>query len=42
ALENLSVILWHNAESLPVGRVVKWTMTEQGPVAGFVFADTST
>lgn len=40
ALENLPVILWHDADSLPVGRVVEWTMTEQGPVAGFVFADT--
>jgi HK97 family phage prohead protease len=40
ALENLPLILWHDADNLPVGRVVEWTMTEQGPVAGFIFADT--
>ncbi len=40
-LDNFPLILWHSDNQFPVGRVIEWTMTEQGPVAGFVFADTA-
>jgi len=40
-LDNFPLILWHTDNQFPVGRVIEWTMTEQGPVAGFVFADTA-
>jgi phage head maturation protease len=40
-MANFPVILFHDQERLPVGRVTEWQITEQGPVAGFVFADTA-
>lgn len=39
-LANFPVILFHDGERFPVGRVVEWNVTELGPVAGMVFADT--
>ena len=39
-LSNFPVILFHDGERFPVGRIVEWIVGEQGPVAGFVFADT--
>ena len=40
-LDNFPLILWHSDTQFPVGRVIEWDITEQGPVAGFVFADTA-
>jgi HK97 family phage prohead protease len=40
-LANFPVILFHDQDRLPVGRVVEWTVTDEGPVAGFIFADTA-
>jgi HK97 family phage prohead protease len=40
-LDNFPLILWHSDTQFPVGRVIEWNITEQGPVAGFVFADTA-
>jgi HK97 family phage prohead protease len=34
------VLLFHNREAFPVAKVVEWTITDRGPEAGFVFADT--
>lgn len=39
-LSNFPVILFHDGERFPVGRIVEWTVGDSGPVAGFVFADT--
>jgi HK97 family phage prohead protease len=33
------LMLWHDRESFPVGKVVSWEHTERGPVARFIFAD---
>lgn len=33
------LMLWHDRESFPVGKVVSWEHTEKGPVARFIFAD---
>ena len=33
------LMLWHDRESFPVGKVVSWEWTEKGPVARFIFAD---
>lgn len=38
---SIPVILFHDADRFPVGRVVEWTIEENGPIAGFVFADTN-
>jgi len=37
----IPILLFHNSESFPVGKVTSWTNTERGPVAEFVLADTS-
>lgn len=39
-LSNLPVILFHDGERFPVGKIVEWLVGENGPVAGIVFADT--
>lgn len=39
-LSNLPVILFHDGERFPVGKIVEWLVGENGPVAGMVFADT--
>jgi phage head maturation protease len=36
----IPIILFHDADRFPVGRVIEWSISDQGPVAGFVFADT--
>jgi HK97 family phage prohead protease len=33
------LMLWHDRESFPVGKVISWEHTERGPVARFIFAD---
>lgn len=33
------LMLWHDRESFPVGKVISWEHTEKGPVARFIFAD---
>lgn len=35
----IPLMLWHNRESFPVGKVISWEHTERGPVARFIFAD---
>jgi HK97 family phage prohead protease len=35
----IPLMLWHDRESFPVGKVIDWQHTERGPVARFVFAD---
>jgi HK97 family phage prohead protease len=35
----IPLMLWHDRESFPVGKVVSWEHTERGPVARFIFAD---
>lgn len=34
------VLLFHNRDSFPVAKVIEWNITDRGPEAGFVFADT--
>lgn len=35
----IPLMLWHDRESFPVGKVVSWEHSERGPVARFIFAD---
>lgn len=37
---DLPVLLFHKSDAFPVARVVEWSPSDRGPVAGFVFADT--
>jgi HK97 family phage prohead protease len=35
----IPLMLWHDRESFPVGKVIGWEHTEKGPVARFIFAE---